>query len=66
MSEPVAQPSVKRQSNWRIVFRQFRRNRMAVAAMFVLAFLFVVEVVARRLGNRDEQTLRRALQTWFA
>lgn len=51
MSNRTARESGKKQSYWRLVWRQFRKNKLALAGLFVLLFLACVAVAAPFLAN---------------
>lgn len=63
----TAHSHTRKQNYWRLVWRQFRRNRPAVAGLAVLVILFLVAICAPFLANDRPIYLRTAEGTyWFA
>ncbi len=53
------------QSYWSFVWRQFKRNRIAVAGLYVVAVLFAVAIFADFLANDKPYYLRYQNKTYF-
>jgi peptide/nickel transport system permease protein len=63
----MARQGIKKQSYWRLVWRQFRRNRLALVGLGILAILFFVAIFAPFLASDRPIYLSTAEGTyWFA
>ncbi len=62
--EPGAPPS-RRQGYWRIVARQFRRNRIALVAFFILVALALVAIFAPFIAGDRPIFMVKEGQTYF-
>jgi len=57
----------RNESYWRLVGRQFRKNRLSVFGLFLVAFLFLVAILAPFIAEERPIYLERAGKTyWFA
>lgn len=62
----MKKPRTRRQGYWALVGRQFRRNRLAVAAMVLVLCLFVVALAAPFLaGDRPIYLVKEGKTYWF-
>ena len=53
------------QTYWRLVWRQFQRNRLAMAGLFLVVLLFIVAVLAPILANDKPLVLKKNGKIYF-
>ena len=67
--KPEAAPhpkiSLKGESYWDLVFRQFRRNRLAVVSLIFVVILFFIAIAAPFLANSRPILLRGSFRTLY-
>lgn len=64
--EEIVSATPKKQGYWRLVWRQFKKNRLAIAGLCVIAFLFVVAIAAPFIAHERPIYLELDGQTyWF-
>ena len=64
--DPLPAPASKKQSYWRLVARQYRRRRMSVAALVLLAVLAFVAILAPLLaGGKPIYLFKDGKTYWF-
>ena len=57
--------SIRGEGYWSLVWRQFRRNRLAVVGLYVVMALFVVALFADFLANDKPYYMRYQGKTYF-
>src|SRR3990172_11711539 len=63
-SLPTSTPP-KGESYWDLVFRQFRRNRLAVVSLIFVVVLFFIAIAAPFLANNRPILLRGSFRTLY-
>src|SRR3972149_11966336 len=57
--------SLQGESYWDLVFRQYRRNRLAVFSLVFVVFLFLIAIAAPFLANNRPVALRGSFRTLY-
>ena len=65
MASPVISPASKGESYWDLVMRQYRRNRLAVAALIFVLFLFLIAIAAPFIANNRPIVLVGSFRTVY-
>lgn len=63
--QPSLQPEAPAETYWRVVWRQFGKNRVAVAGAVVVALLFLMALCADLIAN-DKPLLMRYQGQWYS
>ena len=62
---PLSRAPRKGESYWDLVFRQFRRNRLAVVSLAFVVGLFYIAIAAPFLSNNRPIVLRGSFRTLY-
>ena len=66
MASQVISPAFKAESYWDLVIRQYRRNRLAVASLCFVLFLFLIAIGAPFLANNRPLVLVGSFRTVYS
>ena len=65
MTAPLVTVPLQGESYWDLVFRQYRRNRLAVFSLVFVVFLFLIAIAAPFLANNRPVALRGSFRTLY-